>query len=112
MTRFWRLIVIRACQTKIRNLQDSSIVDEQVGGLHISMENLVLVQVPAALEQLLHVAFDLWDGEMHIGIFKQARQVVVHVGCHHEHARLFARVFRAFDGHFLQFQDIDVVKLL
>ncbi len=36
---------------------------------------------------------------------------MVHVRCHHEHARLLLGVFASFYRHFLQLEDVDMVEL-
>lgn len=66
LLRDWFVIVSR--QTEICNLESAAIIDEQVGGLHISMEDMVVVEVSEPFEQLQHVALDLWDAELDIGI--------------------------------------------
>lgn len=39
-------------QTEIGNLENSLVADEEVGGLHISVKNVVVVEVSKALEEL------------------------------------------------------------
>lgn len=75
------------------------------------MQDLVFVQVGAALEELFHVAFDLRLGEADIRVFEKSRQVMIHVWGHHKHAGLLACVFGAFNRHLFQLQDIDMVQL-
>jgi hypothetical protein len=41
-----------ACKTKIRNLETAAVVDEQIGCLHISMEDVIVVQIAESFEQL------------------------------------------------------------
>jgi hypothetical protein len=61
-----------SCKTKIGNLESPTIVDEQVGSLHISVKNVVIVKVAQALEQLQHVALDLRFLELDIRVIKQS----------------------------------------
>jgi hypothetical protein len=42
--------VVVSRKTEIRNLQSPAIVDEQVGCLHISMENVIVVEVAEAFK--------------------------------------------------------------
>lgn len=69
------------------------------------------MQVSASFQKLYHVAFDLRFGEMHGRVFEKSREVVVHVRCHHEHARFLLRVFASLHSHFLQLEYVDVVEL-
>jgi hypothetical protein len=48
----WYGFVVVARETKICDLKSPAIVDEQVSCLHISMQNVVVVEVSQALEQL------------------------------------------------------------
>lgn len=79
-------------QAKVGNLQDALVVDEEIGSLHIAVKDVVVVEVAEALEQLLHVAFDLRLLEMHRGIVEKAGEIVVHVRHDHVHDWLFALV--------------------
>jgi hypothetical protein len=60
-----------SCQTKICNLQSPTVVDEQVGGLHISVENVIVVEVAQTLEQLQHIALDLRYFEVDVWIVEE-----------------------------------------
>lgn len=44
--------VVVSCKTKIRYLESSTVVDEEVGGFHVSVEDVVVVEVAQTLEQL------------------------------------------------------------
>lgn len=46
----------RSSQTKVAQFQLSSLVDEEILGLQVSMENLILMAEGCALEQLEHEA--------------------------------------------------------
>jgi hypothetical protein len=103
-----RLVVVSR-ETEISNLESPAIVDEQVGCLHISMEDVVVVEVAEALEQLQHVAFDLRLQELHIGVVEKARQIVIHVRCDHvEYRALPALSLGPLYCHLFQSQDIVV----
>jgi hypothetical protein len=94
-------------ETEIRNLQSPAIVDEQVGCLHISMEDVIVVKIAEALEQLQHVAFDLRFQKLDIGVVEEARQIVIHVRCDHvEYRALSALGLGPFYCHLFQSQDI------
>jgi hypothetical protein len=101
-----RLIVV-ARKTEVCNLQAASIVDQKVGGLHVSVENVVIVEVTESLEQLEHVTLDLRLGEVHVGVVEQSRQIVVHVRRDHvENGTLPALGLGTLHGHLLKPQDI------
>lgn len=51
-------------KTKISDLEVAGVADEQVGCLHISMQDMLIVEVTEALQKLQHVAFDLALFEM------------------------------------------------
>lgn len=96
-------------QAKVCNLKSPAVVDEQVGGFHVAVEDVVVVQVTEAFEELQHVALDLGRREVYVGIIEQARQVVVHVGHDHvEDGALPALCLGALDGHLFQLQDVFV----
>jgi hypothetical protein len=111
MTGLWRLVFVRACQTKIRYLQGAAVINQEIGSFHVAMEDFVLMQVPYAFEQLCHVALDFWFCEVDRGVLEEARQIVIHVGCYHEHAGLLSAVFRTLHSHLLKFEDVSVVQL-
>ena len=106
-------------QAKISDLQDALIADQEVGGLHVSVEDVVGVEVPHAFQQLEHVALDLGYGEMDAGVVKHSREVVVHVGSDHVHdrslpfvVRLCCSLLRVLDCHILQRQYVLVRQKL
>lgn len=102
-----------AREAKVGNLESSAVVDEEVRGFHVAVEDVVVVKVAEAFEQLQHVALDLGRREVDIGIVEEARQVVVHVGHDHvEDGALPALCLGALDGHFLQLQDVVVAEHL
>jgi hypothetical protein len=88
------------------------VVDEQVCSLHISMQNLALVQVGTSLQHLLHVAFYLRFRKHHSRILQQPRQIVIHVWRDHEHAWLLLCALRSLHGHLFQLEDVGVIELL
>ncbi len=47
-----------AILTQCRDLQNAFIVDEQVGCLHVSMQDLIVVQVTQAFQELEQVALN------------------------------------------------------
>jgi len=65
------------CKAKVSQFQYPSLRDQYVGGLHIPMEDLVVVDVVEALKDLLHHLLNLGQGELHTDIAEQARQVVL-----------------------------------
>jgi hypothetical protein len=73
------------------------------------MEDVVVVEVPEALEQLQHVAFDLRLKEFDIGVVEETRQIVVHVRRDHvQYRALPALGLGPFYCHLFQSQDIVV----
>jgi hypothetical protein len=105
------LVIIRSGETEIGDLEDAFIGDEQISGFHVSMEDLVFVQIGAACEELFHVALDLRFGEGHGGVLEQPGQIVLHIGGHHEHAGLLIEALGSFNSHFFEFEDVDVIEL-
>jgi hypothetical protein len=59
-------------KTEICYLESSAVVDEQIGCFHVSVEDVVVVEVSQALEQLQHVALDLRFLELDFGVVQQA----------------------------------------
>lgn len=96
-------------KTEICNLESPAIVDKQVGCLHISVEDVVIVEVSEALEQLQHVALDLRFLELDIWVIEEARQIMIHVrGDHVEYCALPSLGLWAFHCHLFEFQDVVV----
>lgn len=85
MTCPWRWSIVVAGQAKISNLENALVVDEKVGSLHISMEDVIIVKVAQTLEELEHVALDLSLFEVDRWIVEKARKIVIHVRRHHVH---------------------------
>ena len=54
--------ILGPCQAKVGNLQVALVVDEQVGGLQVSVEDVFGVAIAEALQQLAHVALHLHMG--------------------------------------------------
>lgn len=79
-------------QTEIGNLEDSLVADEQVGSLHISVEDVVVVEVSKTLEQLEHVTLDLGFLEVDGRVIEKTGEIVVHVWRGHIDNGLFALV--------------------
>lgn len=92
MASSWRWPVVVACETEIGNLEDALVVDEKIGSLHISVEDVILVEIAQTLEQLEHVTFDLGFFKVDRWIIKEAREIVIHVRCHHVHDGFLAFV--------------------
>lgn len=65
------------CKAEVSQLQYPPLCDQDVGGLHIPMKDLVVVDVVEALEDLLHHLLDLRQGELHTNIAEQAGQIVL-----------------------------------
>lgn len=106
-------LIVMAGETEVCNLQASTVVDEEVCGLHVAVENVVVMQVAEALEQLQHVALDLGLREFDVGIVEQTGEIVVHVGHDHvEYGTLPALCLWALDRHLLELQDVVVGKHL
>ena len=64
-------------QTKVGQFEDTLFRDKDVGCLHVTVENLVAMNVVEAIHQLLHHLFDLPQGEGHAHVAQQSRQVVL-----------------------------------
>lgn len=112
MTRTRGFIIVWSSQAKISYLEYSSIVDEEIGRLHVSVEDFAFVQIGASFKKLFHVAFPLGFGKLDLRILEQTRKIMVHVGRDHEHAGFFAGALGTFDGHFFERKDVGVVELL
>jgi len=83
------------------------VVDQEIGGLHVSMQYLASMQIVQTFQKLQHVTFDLGLCETDRGIFKEARQIVVHVGRDHVHICPFCGfALWVFDSHFLELEDV------
>jgi hypothetical protein len=81
-----------ACQTKVGNLKDALVVDEKIGSLHISVEDMVFVKIAQTLEQLEHVTFDLSLFKVDRWVIEKARKIMVHIWGHHVHDGFLAFV--------------------
>jgi hypothetical protein len=98
-----------ARKAKICDLQAPAVVDEQVGGLHVAMKNVVVVEVAQTLEQLQHVALDLGFLELDVRVVEKAREVVVHVRRDHvQDGPLPSLGLGPLHRHLLQLQDVVV----
>merc|ERR1719180_621655 len=64
-------------KTKVSQLQYPSLRDQDVGGFHIPVQDLVVVDVVEALEDLLHHLLDLGEGELNADIAEQAGQIML-----------------------------------
>lgn len=98
-----------AGESKISDLEDTFVVDEEVGSFHISVKDPVLVEILEALQQLFQVALDLGNGKLDRGVVEKTRQIMVHVGGDHVHdgpLPLVRRLAVMLDGHVLEAQDI------
>ena len=58
----------------------------------VPVQNLVLVHVVDAVEELLHVTLNVRLSELHAGRVEEPRKVMVHVLKHHVHAVRVASV--------------------
>ncbi len=87
-----------SCKTKVGNLQNSFVVDEKVGRLHISMQDAVLVEVFQSAKQLQHVALDHRLGEPDGRIVEETRKIMVHVGRDHVDDGFLAFVLWKWEG--------------
>lgn len=76
-------IAVGTCQAEIGNLELAHVVDQQIGRLHVAMEDSVLVQVECPFEKLFHVELDLAVFEPNRRVLEHAVEIVVHVGLHH-----------------------------
>lgn len=92
-------IAVGSSQTEIGNLQLTLVVDQKVGGLHITVQDAILVEVECAFEQLLHVELDLAVFESNRGILQHTVEIVVHVRFDHVHVAQFAPFARGTKGH-------------
>lgn len=88
--RRWPIVV--AGQAEISNLEDALVVDEKIGGLHVSVQDVVFMQVAQALKKLDHVALDLSLLEVDGRIIEEAGKIVIHVWRHHVHDGFLAFV--------------------
>lgn len=96
-------------KTKICYLESPAVVDKQIGCLHVSVEDVVVVEVAQALEQLEHVALDLCFLELDFWVVEEAGQIVVHVRSDHvQYCALPALGFWSLHCHLLQSQDVVV----
>jgi hypothetical protein len=96
-------------KTKICYLESPAIVDKQVSGFHVSVENVVVMEVLEAFEQLEHVALDLRFLEFDVWVVEKARQIVVHVGRNHvQYCALATLGLGALYCHFFELQDVVV----
>jgi hypothetical protein len=96
-------------KTEICNLESSAIIDQQVGCLHVSVEDVVVVEVPEAFEQLQHIAFDLRFLKLDIWVVEETREIVIHVRCDHvEYCALPALGLWALYCHLFQLQYVVV----
>lgn len=66
------LALVVAGQPEIGNLEDAAVVDEEVGSLHVAVQDVVLVKIPQALEQLHQVALDLGFRELYRRVLEQS----------------------------------------
>lgn len=75
-------------ETKVCELQEALIVDEKIGALDVAMKNVVPVAKMEALQELTHVALDVFRLKpSKIGLLHETREVVVHVLEHQVDAR-------------------------
>jgi len=64
-------------QTKVSQLQDALLGDQDVGRLHVSVDDLVGVDEVETFEHLLHHLLDLLERELDVEVAEQACQVVL-----------------------------------
>jgi len=63
----------------VRNTDDSLVIEQNIGALDVSVQEVLLVAVVEALQQLSHEGLDVALVEMDEAGLQQAHQVVVHV---------------------------------
>jgi hypothetical protein len=109
LATFGHGLVVVSRETEISNLKSTAVIDQKVSGLHIAMEDVVLVEVAKALQQLKHVALDLRLGEFDIWVIEQSRKIVVHIRRNHvQYCSFPSLCLGSFDGHLIQLKDIVV----
>ena len=64
-------------ESKVGQLEGACPSDEDVGGLHVPVENVVAVDVEEGVEQLLDDALDLGQGELDFLTAQESRHVVL-----------------------------------
>lgn len=65
-----------AGQPKVGELQNSALRDQDVGRLHVAVQDLVEVDEVKAVEKLLHHLLDFSQRELHVGVAQQAGEIV------------------------------------
>ena len=64
-------------KTKVGQLEDSLLGDQDVGSLHVPVDDLVGVDEVESLEHLLHHLLDLLQGELDIEVGQESGQIVL-----------------------------------
>jgi hypothetical protein len=59
-------------QSEISYLQQALVIDEDIGRLHIAMENVLVVEITEASQKLQEITLDLPFFEMHRWILQKA----------------------------------------
>eukprot|EP00218_Dolichomastix_sp_CCMP3274_P001372 CAMPEP_0170153916 /NCGR_PEP_ID=MMETSP0033_2-20121228/56565_1 /TAXON_ID=195969 /ORGANISM="Dolichomastix tenuilepis, Strain CCMP3274" /LENGTH=468 /DNA_ID=CAMNT_0010391135 /DNA_START=50 /DNA_END=1454 /DNA_ORIENTATION=+ len=104
---------VRACEAKVGELEDAVVVYQQVGAFDVAVQDFVFVAVVQALQELLHVALDLRDGEPDASAVSEAGEVVVHVLENHVNAPfVLVRGVRLARHNLLHLYDVFVVEAL
>ena len=106
---------LRKCpsESKIRQFEQSVFRDENVSGLHVTMQYFVAVNVIEAVEQLLHDFFNFPQIEFDVDVAQESGEIVVaEIEDEIEGAfgTIVLRGFRAAD--FLQVDDVLVLEQL
>ena len=105
-------------EPKVGELELSFVVDEEVGALDVTVEDLLHVAVVEPLEQLLDVALDMGLFEVFAWrLVDQPSEVMGHVLKDHEDAAAFSmgvrrRRLQVADHDLFQVDDVGVVELL
>lgn len=64
-----------------------------VATFHVTMQDVAVVEIAQAFEQLQHVAFDLGFGEGDVGVCGHSREIMVHVRADHVESGALLDVF-------------------
>ncbi len=51
-------------QSEVGDLKNALVIDKEIRGFHISVEDAAVVEIFQAFEELEHVTLDLWLGKM------------------------------------------------
>ena len=77
---------------KIGQLEGPGFGDEDIGGFHVSVKNLVVMDEVEAIEELLHDSLDLAETELDVGVTQKTSEVMLTELKHQEERTLVAVV--------------------